>query len=253
MKEPLFIAIWGSGKGPLRNLDPRTRLMVGFLVFAGCLISSPYEVMGLALLLGGLAIYILATGLPARICVRVLILCGMMLGPLFFLSPWIEANGGARASGEVLKGQLSIPWKIVARGTASVLVAAATASSLTLWELKRALARTPLPKGPVLVLFQILHQSHILLDESWRMARAAILRGATDGWKPRVLAIRSLPQSWLPRLLERAKRVAMAIELREYGEMSMEKEGHPLHAMDGLAILMATGFLLAQLIFSHLP
>jgi len=247
MKQPLFVAIWGSGKGPFRSLDPRARIIAGFLVLAGCLISSPHEVVGLALLLGGLAIYILATGLPGRICFRILILCGVMLGPLFFLSPWIEASGGSEAAGEVLRGQLSILWKIVVRGTASVFVTAATASSLTIWELKRAVAGSPFPKSFVLVLFQILHQSHILLDESWRMARAAILRGAMDGWKSRSLAIRSLPQSWFPRLLERAKRVAMAMELREYSEICLEKERRPLHAWDGAAILLATVFLVAQL------
>ncbi len=252
MKQPLLIAIWGSGKGPFRNLDPRARIIVGFLILVGCLISSPDEIVGLALLLGGLATYILATGLPGRICVRVLMLCGVMLGPLFLLSPWIEASKGSGATGELIEGRLSIPWKIVVRGTASVLVTAATASSLTLWELRKALAGSPLPKTAVLALFQILHQSHILLDESWRMARAAILRGARDGWRPRVLAIRFLPQSWFPRLLERAKRVAMAMQLREYTEMSPEKESCPMDAVDGSAVLMATVFLLAQLLISHL-
>jgi len=63
---------------------------------------------------------------------------------------------------------------------------------------------------------QIVHQAASLFYETKRVASAMAVRGASGGGKAAWQVLWSLPRVWLPRIVDRADRVADAMELRGY-------------------------------------
>ena len=97
-----------------------------------------------------------------------------------------------------------------------MLVSVATVSCLSAAELREALVRLPVPSLVSSILVQIVHQTGILLYETQRVAAAMGVRGAVSGGRVAWRVLFSLPQVWLPRVIDRAERVSAAMELRGY-------------------------------------
>jgi len=97
-----------------------------------------------------------------------------------------------------------------------MLVSVAAATCLSPAELREALVRLPVPSLVSRILVQIVHQTGTLLYETQRVAAAMGVRGAASGGRVVWRVLFSLPQVWLPRVIDRAERVSAAMELRGY-------------------------------------
>jgi len=97
-----------------------------------------------------------------------------------------------------------------------MLLCAATVTTLSASDLRRGLLGLPVPAMVTAILLQIVQQTATLLDESRRVAMAIAVRGASTGGLTAIRLIGSLPRVWLPRVMERAERVAAAMELRGF-------------------------------------
>jgi len=158
--------------------------------------------------------WLVACRLPARV-VRIALLFGLVLFlPYFLLVPLIQS--GQHEPGWSFGDSLVGPWSVLIKGISGMLVSIATIGCLTASDLHTALSRLPLPRIVSEILVQIVHQTGTLIYETGRIASAMAVRGAAGGGKNVYAILWSLPRVWLPRVIERAERVAMAMELREY-------------------------------------
>jgi energy-coupling factor transporter transmembrane protein EcfT len=134
-----------------------------------------------------------------------------LFAPLLLLAPLTPVPDGSTWG-----MRLAPPASASLHGVATLLIAVATVSSVPLPELQGGLARLPLPSVVTVLVAQMAFQSRALADESRRVAAALAVRGATArrgaGWQ----VARSLPATWLPRVLLRAERVAAAMDVRGY-------------------------------------
>lgn len=177
-------------------LHPAVRLLCGGLLVIACLaVSSGTWGSWPAYALLTTAGILLGRPAPARF-LKVLAAGVLMYAPLFlFMAP-----------GPALKGSVT------------AVVALVTVSSLTARQLHDAILGLPLPALPRLLLQQILHQMEVLRAESRRIHQAVSVRGGIQGAAATWLFVRSFPQVWLPRVVFKADRVAMAMDLRGYGD-----------------------------------
>jgi energy-coupling factor transporter transmembrane protein EcfT len=117
-------------------------------------------------------------------------------------------------------------------------------ATLSLVELRQALARLPVPRVAAAVLLQIIHQAATLMAETRRIGAALAVRAAAAGTRSRLRVVSSLPRVWLPRVAARAERVAAAMELRGFRGEAVPPSATPaLRARD----LLATGLAVAGL------
>lgn len=242
MRGEHLIRIWGSGSGPLRILAPPTRLIAGVLLFAATLWSRPDELLDLLSVAGLVTVWILASGLPVRY-IKTLTVYGLVTFiPFFLLVPWIHPGPAFSAvpDGGLMLESFRIPWMIFTKGMATLFLAAATISALTLSDFYNSLARLPLPRLVVILIVQIAHQAGLLFDETRRIAQAMALRGATSSWKTSLLMVRSIPKVWLPRIMFRAERVAAAMEMRQYGDTVPRFDSRTLSVGDWLTVGVVT-------------
>jgi energy-coupling factor transporter transmembrane protein EcfT len=194
----------GSARGPILGLAPPTRLLLGLAGIALVLTSDPLRPAGAAVLALTVAGLLAAGRLPARALRRVLVLGAALLLPLALLTPLVA-------------GGVEVPVRIAVRGLAVMLVSAVTLGSLGGADLPAALAGLRAPPLVVAIVVQIVHQAGTLVHESRRLAGAMAVRGATGGGRAALRVVTSLPTVWLPRVVDRAERVAAAMELRGFG------------------------------------
>ena len=209
----VFTEAWGGGQGRMQRLTPTTRLLCGTLVFASCSAASLEKLWGIALLFGVLIGWTAGCGFPLRRLGHVLSFAACLFLPLLLLAPIIRIQSDSGSWSEALR----VPLVIGLRGTACIVVCAATLSVLNLAELGQGLAGVPLPHTLAALIMQIAHQTALLTDESRRMVAALRVRGvpsATVSIRLRCLFV--LPVLWLLRLLLRAERVSAAMEVRGF-------------------------------------
>jgi len=203
--------LWGSARGPVARLAPQTRILAGSAVFAACMIAPVATGRG-ALLAGLISVAWLAACRPPRRVVRSAILLGIVLfAPYLALTPLVE-----RGPGEGPLAGLAVTWSLVARGACGLLVSTVAASTLSASDLREGLLRLPVPRAVSLILLQIVTQTVSLGAETRRIAAAMAVRGASRRGRTAWRVLSSLPQVWIPRIVERADRVAAAMELRGY-------------------------------------
>jgi energy-coupling factor transporter transmembrane protein EcfT len=215
-------------------------------LFFACIWSFPDDARELVLVASAVAAWLVASGIPRRFLVPMILYGLLIFGPFFLLIPWIDpgAAHGASDQDALTLSALRVPWRILVKGMGGMLIAAATVSSLTISELYESLARFPLPRIVTSILVQIVHQAGVLAHETSRISRAMAVRGGVSGWKNGLRMLASLPSVWLPRVFQRAERVAVAMELRDYGYVLPQFTTARLRVAD-VALIAATATILA--------
>jgi energy-coupling factor transporter transmembrane protein EcfT len=159
---------------------------------------------------------------PASRIARGTLLFGLALfSPYFLLAPIIWAQTDPPHWSHALE----VPWVVFFRGFSAMQVSVATATALSVTDLRQGLSRLPVPKVVSAVVHQIVHQTSSLIRETRNLAAAIGVRGGTTGYRTAIKVLGSLPKVWLPRVVDRAERVASAMELRGYAQHHCEAMG----------------------------
>lgn len=241
-----FLDMWGGGRGPVRRLAPATRLLCGALVLA----------TGLSLPLGAwpcvvawllvLAVWTALCGPPARRLRTALMFSLILFGPVLVLLALVQCA----AAGDVSSPAYAPAAVAGARGVFCVVASVSTLATLSLPDLWEALDGLRAPRAFSAVIVQIMHQTGLLADESRRIASALRMRGAHAA-RPaeRLRCVCQFPVVWLLRLLARAERVGLAMEVRGFAGAAVRvrgDSGRPA-VCDFWARLLAVALLCASL------
>jgi len=149
---------------------------------------------------------------PKRYLARVLLLAAGMFCPFLLLAPFTHYKTGIS-----WLEAITIPLIIALRGTLCLVASMATYTTLDSTELGEALYNLPVPRIVSTLILQIVHQTAMLKNETFRMLAAYKLRGlTTSGFRMRTRCLCAFPVLWLIRLTMRAERVANAMELRGF-------------------------------------
>jgi energy-coupling factor transporter transmembrane protein EcfT len=169
--------------------------------------------------------------------VRSILFFGLvLLLPYFLLAPLMPAG----EPGMTWRHSVSILGAMFLHGMTGLAVSVATLATLNASDLRKGLLHLPVPSLVSAILLQIVYQTATLAYETDRVASAMAVRGASKGWRTAWRVMSSLPQVWLPRILERADRVAATMELRAYCTADLPSDGHvPLRLADGVALASA--------------
>jgi cobalt/nickel transport system permease protein len=226
---------WGCGRGPVVRLAPAMRLLVGAVLFAACMVAPTSRLPGAALA-AATALAWLAMCRPPWRFVRAVLGLGLAVLLPYFLLMALLAEGAAPTP----LGMLVSAGGLLLRGVSGLVVSAATLTTLRVSELDQALAALPVPAAVSAILVQIVHQTGTLAYETRRVATAMSVRGAATGSRMAWRLVTSLPRVWLPRIVERADRVAAAMELRGFCEPGPDgRSPRRLGWRDGLAVALA--------------
>jgi energy-coupling factor transporter transmembrane protein EcfT len=217
--------IWGSGRGPAARLAPQSRILVGTILFTACLMAPALSAPGTALIAATTAAWVGGCGMPGR-TVRSFALLGLaMFLPYFLLVPLLLKGPSVTPSGTGWAGALAAPWDILLHGMAGLFITAETISTLTGSDLRSGLLALPVPRVFTAIIVQIIHQTSVLLSETKRVAAAIAVRGASGNGRAALRMLMSLPRVWLPRIIDRADRLAAAMEFRGYAEADLRVFG----------------------------
>ncbi len=234
--------LWGCGRGPVLRLVPQTRLLLGGAAFATCMIAPATTVAGGLLFAGTVAVWLIASRPPMKTVFGFALLGLLLLVPALLLLPLLPFHGVGGSDG--WKHGFVASADLVVRGLGGVLISMATVASVSVSDLREGLTRLPLPGIVSAIVVQIVHQTASLFYETKRVASAMAVRGASGGGKAAWQVLWSLPRVWLPRIVDRADRVADAMELRGY----CDGEAHSLasrrmRAADWAALALALAVL----------
>lgn len=242
----VFTEAWGCGNGWMRKLKPSTRLACGTFVFASCSVAPLNTLCGVAIFFGVLIGWAAGCGIPLRRLSNVLRFAACLFLPLLLLAPFALFQGDSGSWSEALR----VPVAIGLRGTAYVVVCAATLSVLDLAELGQGLAALRLPHTLAALIMQIAHQTALMTDESRRMVMALRVRGVPSAAvSVRLRCLFALPVIWLLRLLRRAERVSDAMEVRGFDGPLRGERAAGTSASDRCAValwLLALGAVLVM-------
>lgn len=226
--------IWGCGRGPIAKLAPRTRLLCGAAAFAACMIAPAARPNGSLVAIAVPVAWLAACRPPLRV-IRLSVGLGLLLFlPYFLLLPLLPATSGG------VRHAWIVPWTILLHGMSGMLVSMGTVASLSASDLREAMVRLPVPKVVSAILLQIVHQTATLFYETKRVASAMAVRGASSRSRTAWRVLSSLPQTWLPRIVMRAERVAAAMELRGYCDEDLRSFGREKPGLaDAAALALA--------------
>jgi energy-coupling factor transporter transmembrane protein EcfT len=185
----------------------------------------------------------LAAGRPPTKTVLGFAVVGLLLFvPAFLLLPLLPLDGVSAEGG--WEHGFAASADLLARGLSGVLISMATVASVTVSDLREGLTRLPMPNIVSAIVVQIVHQTASLFYETKRVASAMAVRGASGGGRAAWQVLWSLPRVWLPRIVDRADRVADAMELRGYcdGETRALRSGR-MRAADWAALAFALAVL----------
>lgn len=171
------------------------RLAGGGLLLAGVLFSSTGSQGGVVALIVLVLVAVGWNGVRSARMAALLFAGGMMYVPVLFLAP----------------------FPVALKGFSSAIVVLATVSRMTDRGFHEVVARLPLPVFPRFLTLQILHQAQVLQRETLRVHHALAVRGGTQGLRGTWRFARAIPESWMPRIIFRADRVARAMDVRGYG------------------------------------
>jgi energy-coupling factor transporter transmembrane protein EcfT len=213
--------IWGSAHGPVKQLSPQARILCGASVFTICLIVPVTTRLGISIAAITVALWTLLTRPPAKVARSILVLGLVLFLPYFLLTPLIFSESAINDWTEAL----SVPWHLSFRGITAMLATVSTITTLSASDLRQGLSRLPVPEVLSAILIQIVHQTTNLIYETRRVAQAVAVRGGATGYRTALKVISSLPRVWLPRVMDRAVRVADAMELRGYCQRDISPMG----------------------------
>ena len=197
----------------MRRLAPSTRIVCGLIVFASCLAAPVNKPLGMALVCGAIIGWVLLCGVPRKSLVGLSLYACVLFLPLFLLTPWITPP---HAASNHWFGAAGVPLEIGIRGTACIFVCAATIAILDLAEFSTGLGDLPIPRTMAILIIQIVHQTAMLTNETGRISSALRIRGLPSRFTTRLRVLTALPAIWLLRIMNRAERVAVAMDLRGF-------------------------------------
>jgi energy-coupling factor transporter transmembrane protein EcfT len=226
---------WGCARGPAARLVPQVRLMAGAGLFAACMIAPAATLPG-ALVASSLGLAWLGACRPPLRVVRTILLLGLVaMLPYFLLVAFFARAGDA----ETAHPPIVMAAGLLVRGLTGLAVSVATVTTLRASDLREALVGLPVPGAVSAILLQIVHQMATLAYETRRVALAIAVRGASTRGLTVWRVLSSLPQVWLPRIVQRADRVAAAMELRGYCDTHPRLgSGARLRWSDGLTLVL---------------
>ena len=198
--------LWGCGRGPVVRLVPQIRLLLGGVAFATCMIAPATTLSGGLVIAATVSTWLIASWPPMKTVFGFSLLGLLLCVPTFLLLPLMPPDSGG----------LSVPANLLVRGMSGVLISMATVTSVSVSDLREGLTRLPMPGIVSAIVVQIVHQTATLFYETKRVASAMAVRGASGGGRAAWQVLWSLPRVWLPRIVDRADRVADAMELRGY-------------------------------------
>jgi energy-coupling factor transporter transmembrane protein EcfT len=206
------------------------------MAFAACLLSPTVTPTGALLAIAVSAGWVTACWPPLKVVRTILIFGLVLLLPYFLLAPFLPAS----QPGTTWMHSVSILGAMFLRGITGLAVSVATIAILNASDLRIGLLRLPVPSLVSAILLQIVYQTTTLAYETNRVASAMAVRGASGGVRTAWRVMSSLPQVWLPRIIERADRVAATMEFRGYCTTDLPSDGHvPIRLADGIALASA--------------
>ena len=165
------------------------------------------------LICGAIISWVLLCGVPRKILVGLSLYACVLFLPLFLLTPWITPP---HAASNHWFGAAGVPLEIGIRGTACIFVCAATIAILDFAEFGKGLADLPVPRTMAILIMQIVHQTTMLTNETGRISSALRMRGLPSKFTTRLRVLTALPAIWILRIMNRAERVAVAMDLRGF-------------------------------------
>lgn len=238
MSIPTILDIWESARGPLASLVPQVRLLLGAMFLVGCLLSKPHTLGGATVMGATVILYVSAAWMPRTLLLRTALLGFIMFLPFFLLGALAKTGAGAGYTSGLGLERFRVAWSILFKGIGVMLITSSTISTMTPLEFNHALLTLRIPSSWAFLCQQIIHQSGTLFAETQRMALALAIRGATQGWRSKMRVARWLPLAWLPRVLARAERVAVAMELREFMEGASARPKYPMTLRDWISLVV---------------
>jgi energy-coupling factor transporter transmembrane protein EcfT len=240
-----FNHIFGAATGPAIQFAPQARLAAGLLIFPVCIIAKVDTPAGIAISLITLTTWILFCRPPARLVLKIATFGLAMFLPFFLLTPFLPNSGNTYGR------SMLIPWRIFFRGMMTLMTAVVTLSTLRFSELRTGLHRLPIPNIVAHIVLQIIHQTLFMYQESVSIANALKLRGATSGLRIGIQMILMLPQVWLPRVIHRAERIAMAMDIRGYAHFEFHDDNASRCSIKDFLLIGIALFLLLTAIVSR--
>ena len=234
--------LWGCGRGPAVRLVPQTRLLLGGAAFATCMIAPATTLTGGMAIAVTVGAWLAASRPPLKTVFGFALLGFLLFVPTFLLLPLMPPNGASPAGG--WERGFAVSADLLVRGMSGVLISMATVASVSVSELREGLTRLPMPGIVSAIVVQIVHQTASLFYETKRVAAAMAVRSASGGGRAAWQVLWSLPRVWLPRIVDRADRVADAMELRGYcdGEARTLRSSS-MRAVDWAALALALAVL----------
>lgn len=242
MKE--LFSFWGCGNGPVKYLQPQSRVLAGLFVASSCLLMPLLTVKQAVLMATVTACLIILVSMPPKMLIRYAIASVILFFPFFLLSPWMRTDSSAMPE---ISACIAQSGSIVLRSTCMLFITLSIISSLEFHEVSRGLSVLPLPGAFIALIVQLINQTMLLTEETARITSVLQLRSGTGvrGFK----VVFAFPVVWMVRMIFRAERQAAAMAIRGYGIDSVSK-GSPvkLSIKDLFAILAAASIFLASAI-----
>ncbi|MGD0590098.1 MAG: energy-coupling factor transporter transmembrane component T [Bacteroidota bacterium] len=237
-------AYWGCGKGPLKSLHAHIRILSGILLGCGCLLIPLQSVTGIAFMIIIAICWCVLAAMPIKMLLRCAIASFILFFPFLLLTPWMTVGSSSVAP---MIDRFAQAGAIALRSTCVLFIAASTIATLAIQDVHRGLACLPIPRTFVVLIVQLINQTMLLTEETFRIIGVLRLRGASGVRDIRVMF--SFPIVWMVRMLFRAERTAAAMTVRGYGiEAVTTCENVKLTIADVLTILCASAVLVASIL-----
>ncbi len=230
----------GAGAGLVLTLAPPARILVFASLLVACLAAPADDPAGLAFAGLSLGLWLAACRLPARTA-----RLAWWAGALFFL-PLLALVFLAIAwpLGDVPGGHdlISSTWNIFVKSVSAWVLSVGLTAALPGGDFHQGLCRLPLPPAVSALLGQMVHQTGALAGETRGILSALAVRGASGKGAALRRLLFSLPRVWLPRLFDRADRLADTMELRGFDGTVPGLPGRRWGLVDTLAAAAALGW-----------
>jgi energy-coupling factor transporter transmembrane protein EcfT len=239
--ENLF-AFWGCGNGPLKSLHAHIRIISGILLGSGCLLIPLQSIAGIAFITIATTCWCVLAAMPKKMFFRCAIASLILFFPFFLLTPWMTVGSSTITP---MIDRFAQAGAIALRSACVLFIAASTIATLAIQDVYRGLASIPIPRTFAVLIVQLINQTMLLVEETFRIISVLRLRGASGMRGIRVMI--SFPIVWMVRMLFRAERTAAAMTVRGYGiEAVTAGESIKLTIADVLTILCASAVLVVS-------
>ena len=237
-------AFWGCGKGPLKSLHAHIRILSGILLGSGCLLIPLQSITGIVFMAITAICWCVLAAMPAKMLLRCAIASLILFFPFLLLIPWMTVGSSTMAP---MADRFAQAGAIALRSTCCLFIAVSTIATLAIQDVHRGLTYIRIPRTIVVLIVQLINQTMLLTEETFRIIGVLRLRGASGVRGIRVLF--SFPIVWMVRMLFRAERTAAAMTVRGYGiEAVTAGESIKLTISDVLTIICASVVLVASVL-----